>query len=196
LLLGSGGVDDVATDVTRNLAPAEAWCNRVAADLLMPPDEVERRYRPTVTAVEAAKTLSRYFKVSTLAVLVRLRSLGLIEEADFQNAYDIEARALATAEPKEPGGNYYNTFHSRMGSRFPEALTASVRTGATPRQRAFRLLGIKSAETYDRIVEQPDSSTAPTRSSVKSPMQATHYPTGLVTGATGSSHRDRTPRVP
>lgn len=158
LMLGSGGVDDLPATPSRNLVPTEAWCNRVAAELLMPAGEVARKFNSastTATATaEAARALSRHFKVSTLAVLVRLRSLGLIAETDFQEAYGTEATSLEDLLPKEPGGNFCNTFHTRMGSRFPEALMASVRVGRTPRQRAFRLLGIKSATTYDRIVEQ------------------------------------------
>lgn len=156
LVLGSGGVDDLTITTAQNLAPAEAWCNRVAAELLMPAVEVARRFNSAATSTtsDAARALSRFFNVSTLAVLVRLRSLGLIDESDFQDAYSTEAAAVATLEPKGPGGDFYNTFHSRTGSRFPEALTASVRVGATTRQRAFRLLGIKSTATYERVVEQ------------------------------------------
>lgn len=137
LMLGRGGVDDLPAAVARNLAPAEAWCNRVAAELLMPAAEVAQRYDPTAAATEAARALSRHFKVSTLAVLVGLRSLGLIPETDFQDACDTEARALATAEPKEPGGNYYATFHSRMGSSLPAP--ADVHLGYQRVVEPFRL---------------------------------------------------------
>jgi hypothetical protein len=52
------------------------------------------------------------------------------------------------------GGNYYNTKAVYVSKRFARAMIGSALEGQTPYPRAFRLLGLKKAATFDRLADK------------------------------------------
>ena len=52
------------------------------------------------------------------------------------------------------GGNFYRSTISRVGRRFAYALVSSANVGKTLSRDAFRLLGIKRADTYDQLARE------------------------------------------
>lgn len=59
----------------------------------------------------------------------------------------------ATTTARRAWGGYYDAVQSRVGRRFASAVARSTLEGRTPYPRAFRLLGLKKAATFDRLVE-------------------------------------------
>jgi Zn-dependent peptidase ImmA (M78 family) len=89
---GESALSDVApTSVASH--EVEVWCNRVAAELLVPADVLKQELRGS-DALEDVSGLSRRFKVSTLVVLRRLLDVGSVSRQAFAVAYDAEVQRL------------------------------------------------------------------------------------------------------
>lgn len=148
LWLGASGVSDPEAGRVSAQAP-ERWCNRVAAELLMPLAELRAAHRPELAVTEEIQHLAREFKVSTLVALRRLFDAGFIdEERLWQHYREEQARLRALASRGEGGGDFYRTLAARTGRRFARALVTSALEGETLFQEAFRLLGVRKSATF------------------------------------------------
>lgn len=143
----SGLVDPEAGTVPRQ--ETERWCNAVAAELLMPLEELRQVYRNDIPAPEALSQLARRFKVSTLVALRRLHDAGYIDRETLWRLYNEEReRVLSLERSAAPGGDFYRTLGARTGKRFARAVLASTLEGQTLFQEAFRMLGVRKTATF------------------------------------------------
>ena len=135
--------------------PEETFCNQVAAELLVPKDELRRLWPEAQGKRERVAWLVQRFKVSSLVMLRRLSDLGLIDRTAFERLYRSEvARFRQTADARAPGGDFYRTQRTRSGRRFARALIASTLEGRTPYRDALRLLGIGKTGTFNEFARQ------------------------------------------
>ena len=105
----------------------ETFCNRVAADLLMPADSIPS---PPAGAysLEDVKDLAEEYQVSNQVSLFRLSALGYIPRgklAEFRAQLAKEyagysTNQSATSKPGKSGGNYYNNMRDSNGALFDE----------------------------------------------------------------------------
>ena len=100
--------------------PVELWCNRVAAELLVPLESVRDELTDTTDLTAELDRLTRMFKVSTLVVLRRIHDAGRLTWAEYRSAYIAERERVLglMAERGAPGGNFYNTTPVRVSKRF------------------------------------------------------------------------------
>ncbi len=131
----------------------EAWCNRFAAELLVPIASLRKEYRSLAALPDELKRLARSFKVSTLVILRRLYDLKALTKDQFRAAYEEELGRLTTYRPAS-GGNFYATQASRVGERFARALVTSTFEGQTLYRDAFHLLGFKRISTFEKLANQ------------------------------------------
>lgn len=131
----------------------ERWCNRVAAELLVPLAAVRAEYRPDAELRGEMHRLARRFKVSTLVVLRRIHYAGGLTREELWEAYDRELARLR-ALPRGSGGDFYPTQAARGSPRFTRALLASTFEGQSSFTEAFRLLGIKKVATLRRFGDE------------------------------------------
>ncbi len=130
----------------------EAWCNQVAAELLVPMSDLVSVLQPREPVDAALGRLARYFKVSTLVVLRRMRDAGYLDQDAFWAAYRAEEERLITlASRSGGGGNFYLTTAARVSRRFARALIASTLEGRTLYRDAFRMLGIAKPGTFNEL---------------------------------------------
>lgn len=134
----------------------ESFCNRVAAELLVP--EAELNERLGKAGREEIPALSRHFRVSGLVVLIRLRELGHLSPADFKKLYEQEQRAFAERKGarKSSGGNFYATELVRVGRPLARAVVESALEGRTSYRDACRLLGVASPGTVNELAKRFD----------------------------------------
>ncbi len=125
----------------------EAWCNRVAAEFLVPLAALRGVYREDSDTRSEVDRLARIFKVSTLVILRRIHDAGGITQDQLRKAYAEELERLR-AIPRGTGGDFYLTQGARVGKRFARALVASTLEGQTLHRDAFRLLGISKLATF------------------------------------------------
>ena len=85
--LGESALSDVEP-VTAPTQQVEAWCNWVAAELLVPLELVRQEYRREEDLRGALDRLARYFKVSTLVILRRrIHDAGGMTRDQLREAY-------------------------------------------------------------------------------------------------------------
>jgi Zn-dependent peptidase ImmA (M78 family) len=143
--------DSTAASVSND--DVEKWCNRVAAEVLIPLEQFELDYRPSANIGEETQRLARMYKVSTLVVLRRIFDSGGLGRNRFWQLYRAEvARLVAIMRNKEKSqGNYYNTTTSRVSKRFTRAIVVSALEGRSGFTEAFRLLGCKKMSTFAEL---------------------------------------------
>lgn len=133
----------------------ERFCNEVAAELLVPTDELRATWREVRTKDDPAAALTRRFKVSRIVILRRLRDLDVISFDTFLRQYREQQEVFRQQqEERAPGGDFYNTQRSRLGDRFARALIESALEGRTPYRDALRLLGMSNVETFHRFARE------------------------------------------
>lgn len=128
----------------------EVWCNRVAAELLVPLTAFRQEYRGQAPLREETNRLARHFKVSTLVVLRRIHDAGGLTRAQFWQAYNGELDRLGAIETGS-GGDFYLTQAARVSKRFARALFVSTLEGQTLHTDAFRLLGFYKLSTFREL---------------------------------------------
>ena len=156
LWLGKSGVSDTTA---QPLAPSiakkeEIWCNQVAAELLVPLDELRKHLRSDESVDKAKQRLSRHFNVSGLVILRRLLDVEWLTRSVFDVVWDKECdhiHRFLERSGSRPGGGFYATVRSRLGSRFIRALVGSTLGGKTLYRDAFRMLGINNTATFKEM---------------------------------------------
>ncbi|NQT14113.1 MAG: ImmA/IrrE family metallo-endopeptidase [Planctomycetes bacterium] len=144
--IGQSAVSD-AQPLTAQGHRTERWCNRVAAELLVPVEAMRREYSKTADLGGEVQRLARYFKVSSLVILRRIHDVGGLTRQELWEAY-AEELARLRAVPKGSGGNFYLTQAARVSKRFARALVANTLEGQTLYRDAFRMLGFSKHATF------------------------------------------------
>lgn len=139
-----------------NLEPSEfeveQFCNRVAAEFLVPTEEFEN-YWPLVTnSAEPFQAVARHFKVSPIVAARRALDLGLIQQTkflEFFRAYQEDERRKAA---RAGGGDFYLNQNTRLGKRFARAVVTAAKEGRLLYRDAYRLTGLHGA-TFDKYAK-------------------------------------------
>jgi Zn-dependent peptidase ImmA (M78 family)/transcriptional regulator with XRE-family HTH domain len=154
--LGESALSDAAM-TARGGIEDELWCNRLAAEVLVPLSLLRNEYRGNPDTAELERLAKRY-RVSTLVVLKRIHDAGFIEWDAFQARYEAELqRVMALIDARrspEGGGNYYYTQPLRLSRLFARAVVASTKEGGTAYRDAYQLLGTKKHETFENLAAE------------------------------------------
>jgi Zn-dependent peptidase ImmA (M78 family) len=139
----------------RGLEPAdneiEQACNRVAAEFLVPEQELRDLWPRVRGAIEPYQAVARHFKVSVLVAARRAKDLGLITRDEFFRFYDAYLNdERRKREEAEEGGDFYATQTRRVGRRFAEAVIRATRGGKLLYNEAFKLTGLRG-KTFDQF---------------------------------------------
>ncbi|MGQ0773857.1 MAG: ImmA/IrrE family metallo-endopeptidase [Pseudonocardiales bacterium] len=150
--LGGSAISKPDLDNLEENGETERWCNRVAAELLVPLSSLTEEYVPSADLGAELARLAKYYKVSTLVILRRIYNAGFIEQQVYRVAYAAELdRLLALASEGRSGGNFYNTQPVRVSKRFARALISDTLEGKASHRDAFRLLGFKKFSTFEEL---------------------------------------------
>jgi Zn-dependent peptidase ImmA (M78 family) len=125
----------------------ERWCNRVAAELLVPLDVLRIEYKKSEELGIEVKRLAKRFKVSTLVILRRIHDAGGLTQEQLWQEYPKELERLRIVS-KGSGGDFYLTQAARLSKRFARALIVSTLEGQTLYHDAFRMLGFSKLTTF------------------------------------------------
>jgi Zn-dependent peptidase ImmA (M78 family)/transcriptional regulator with XRE-family HTH domain len=151
LWLGRGGVFNF-----EDLQPAnndvELFCNRVAAEFLVPEQDLRRQWNEAGPADEPFQFLARHFKVSPLVAARRALDVGLIARQEFFEFYRAYQEDERRQKRKSSGGDFYATQGMRIGERFAQAVIRAVKEGRLLYRDAYRLTGLHG-KTFDRYAE-------------------------------------------
>lgn len=152
LWLGKTGlIDAEAADITQDAI--ETWCDKVAAELLVPLDIIQREYKADTPLDLEIRRLARCFKVSTLVIIRRIYDAGGISKDRMWDTYYAEYARLMKIKPRGGGGDFYLTETARVGRRFAQAIVLNTLEGQTLYRDAFHLLGFSKLETFKTLGE-------------------------------------------
>lgn len=151
LWLGVSGI----SNLEQTYAPekrVEQFCNQVAAEVLVPRADLLAALDKVGTDMNA---LRRWFKVSSLVILRRLKDLKVLDAGAFSKLYQKEEEAFLQKRAKQKGGgDYYATQRVRVSPRLAKALIGSALEGTTSYREAHSLLGIKKTETFNQFARE------------------------------------------
>ena len=149
--LGATGVSDTQAGQVPE-QQTERWCNRVAAELPMPMDELRAVVQHQRPVADEIQRLAREFKVSTLVALRCLFDGGFTHQTALWQHYREEQDRLRTLQERATsGGDYYRSLGARTSKRFARALVSSTLEGLTSFPDAFRMLGVRKTAALDRL---------------------------------------------
>lgn len=147
--LGESALSDVAP-VSAPTNEIEVWCNKVAAELLVPLAAVDREYCRDANLNDEMRRLARYFKVSTLVILRRIYDVGGLSREQFGAEYQAELTRLRNVS-SAGGGNFYYTTAARTGKRFARSVISAAWEGRSSFTEANHLLGFKKMSTFREL---------------------------------------------
>jgi Zn-dependent peptidase ImmA (M78 family)/DNA-binding XRE family transcriptional regulator len=117
----------------------EQFCNRVAADFLVPQPTFTRLWERGLDTLDNVDHLACFFRVSTQVILRRSFELNIISRDEFFRVYPITLKAVKVNQ-SQGGGDFYNTLFSRNSRRFTRELLSAVFSGNVSYMEGARLL--------------------------------------------------------
>lgn len=129
----------------------EVFCNKVAAEILIPSDEFRNAWMAN-RAPNRYAILARKFKVSEIVVARRALDMKLIQRDEFFDFYDKYIEREKARPKAESGGDFYLTQNNRVGRVFGEAVGQAVRDGRLLYREAFALTGLQGA-TFEKFIK-------------------------------------------
>lgn len=141
----------------RELQPAdnqiERACNLIAAEFLVPEDELRRFWPEIGSEAERFQSIARTFKVSELVAARRAQDLGLITRKEFLDFYQTYLRnERRKASKKSSGGDFYANQNLRIGRQFAQTVLRAAREGKLLYRDAYHLTGL-SGSAFDRYAQ-------------------------------------------
>ena len=139
--LGEGGISGF-----ENLLPGgtdvEDWCDRAAAEFLVPSHELRERWIQVREEPTRFETLGRSFKVSPVFAARRTLDLKLIERSTFFEFYDRYSDQEHQGGTTPSGGDFYNNQNARVGGLFATHVIGAAMEGEIGFREAYELTGL------------------------------------------------------
>lgn len=127
----------------------EVYCNQVAAEILVPTDDIKLSWKAQRGRGGEIERLSKKYAVSKIVVARRALDVGFLTAEEYSRFFKREIRSAE----KSKGGNYYLNSQYQNSRRFSVALLLDTRAGRTLYHDAMQLLGIKKDLTFRRYAE-------------------------------------------
>ena len=134
----------------------EGACNEIAAEFLVPIDELHSRWITASQSGDPYQYLAKHFKVSTVVAARRALDSELItREAFFEYYHENKARSWGGTQDgdKKSGGDFWNNQLWRVGARFGIAVSRAVTEGRLSYTDAYGLTGLKG-DTFSKMPEK------------------------------------------
>ena len=128
----------------------EDWCNRAAAEFLVPAHELRARWMRIRRDPHPFEPLARGFKVSPVVAARRAMDLELVDRTTFFEFYEQYTSQERRSGTTATGGNFYNTQNARVGKRFATLVIRAAMAGEIGFKEAYELTGLKGGtfQTY------------------------------------------------
>jgi len=149
ILLGESGIID-ANYESDDLSPMqmELFCNKVAAEVLVPSDDFVKDWNPDFVTVDLIEALASKYKIGAQVILRKALDLGLVEKQYF---FFLLQEVKKQEKPiKGSKGNYYRSFFARNSKTLTKDITIAVMNGRVSYHDGAQLLNTK-AKTFNTI---------------------------------------------
>jgi Zn-dependent peptidase ImmA (M78 family) len=167
LWLGRSGVSNPHETLVANAAVSESFCNRVAAEALVPLGHFKDSWNGGANLDAECTRLAAHFCVSNLIILRRAYDAGFIEAETFHDSFQAAAvRAHLTAHIRGVAAQPFSPAH-RIGRLFAEALATAVQAHRLDEHEAMGLLAAAHPEevwcvcgSHDDCLEKSENAPA------------------------------------
>jgi len=137
--IGQSGISDGSTTAQRE---EEILCNAVAAEFLVPADELESLWDRGLYSWQAnLSTLEAHFHVSTWTLARRALTLSLITQDEYHRYIAARKAAYKDRESSSGGPTYYQTKKAQISNLFSRAVVTEALSGQLLLREASQLLG-------------------------------------------------------
>ncbi len=152
LLIGKEGVFNFV-DFLPIANSVEQFCNRVAAEFLVPESDMTAAWPGVESEGEPFNVLAKRFKVSPLVAARRALDLDLISKPAFFKFYHDYQDYTQRNKKTSGGGDFYATQNLRIGRRFADAVIRATKEGRLLYNEAYHLTGLYG-NTYAQYAEK------------------------------------------
>ena len=122
VLTATGGVtkrdDSYIAKLTGQERQIEAFCNRFAAEALLPLAEFKKALGQNPASDQSISQIASAYRVSRHVVLLRLLGLKLVSQAFYAKKAAEWKADYDAKKPETPGGSYYATQGSYLGEKY------------------------------------------------------------------------------
>jgi Zn-dependent peptidase ImmA (M78 family) len=146
--LGKTGVSNLERTYSIG-STIEKYCNNVAAEVLLPLEELRASWRGEINDINEIDRLSYKYKISRIVVARRARDAAMLTEDKFNSYY----RMIVASTNKSSGGNYYLNELYKHSRRFSIAIIQESLAGRTMQREAMQFLGIKKESTFRKYAK-------------------------------------------
>jgi Zn-dependent peptidase ImmA (M78 family)/DNA-binding XRE family transcriptional regulator len=154
LWFGQSGISnpDFRISAAQQERTIERACNIVAAEALVPRDDLIHHWNSNLDADANIGALGKRYWVSRIVLLRRANETKIISDAAYNHLYRIYSTSNRETEPKtkSSGGDFYATLPVRNSLRFTSTVLSSLAADRVSTMHAARLLNVK-ASTLDNV---------------------------------------------
>ena len=140
--LGKGGLSGFESLLPGG-TDVEDWCNRAAAEFLVPSREMRKRWKKVRREAHPFEALGRSFKVSPVVAARRAMDLELIERSAFFEFYERDINREHRGSATSSGGDFYNNQNARVGQLFATHVMRAAMEGEIGFGEAYELTGLR-----------------------------------------------------
>ena len=127
----------------------ETFCDRAAAEFLLPATELRAQWRDVNRAGQPFEPLARRFKVSPIVVGRRALDLRLIDRETFFAFYNEYVGQERRKVAGTGGGDFYSNQNSRVGQAFAREVIRAAREGRLSFREAYSLTGLRGGAFHE-----------------------------------------------
>lgn len=139
--LGESALSD-AVPTSLPSQQTEAWCNRAAAEFLVPAAELKAYWSQIRHEETPFETIARHFKISPIVAGRRAMDLRLVDRATFFDFYSAYIKQERKQKKRSTGGNFYNSQNTRVGELFAGQVIRAAMEGRVGFKEAYNLTGL------------------------------------------------------
>ena len=150
---GISGFEEMIPEGTE----VEVWCNRAAAELLIPASEFHDHWPGVRDSQRRFEELARIFKVSPIVAARRARDLELITYRTFSNFYSQTIKDHRSNQRSGSGGDFFSTQNFRVGRKFATYVIRAALQGQLSFKDAYELTGLHGG-TFQKYANRLDFS--------------------------------------
>lgn len=156
LCIEESGVSNLDARTLDRADATEKFCNRVAAELLLPQASFLRHWKKNAELEpgDRIRGIAESFNVSTQAAARRALDEKLISRQEYWEFYEREEAERRRDKSAWGGGDFYATQKYRVSDRFAKAVIACAREGALSYREAHELMDIKKTATFEKLAER------------------------------------------
>ena len=151
--LGKEGVSGFEGVIASNENSEEKFCDAVAAEFLVPKDELMRYWHEVKRKDSPYSLIAQKFKVSPIVAARRTLDLKLINYKSFFEFYEkYTAEENHKKNNSKGGGDFFKNQTFRIGDRFGLEIIRAAKEGRVSFRDAYRMTGLegKTFENYSR----------------------------------------------